>query len=884
MTPPGVVRRLLLAVLLPLAASASLGAQEVPRVQGGAVVTVPVRVSAPPGHAGGGARYRVDPRPGARLFGSPEGAAAVEDGAALIPLTLQIGRNVDAGVREIARVTVAWPGGARDSVTVKVEVPVRRRIEGGFTVSSARVAPGGRADVTYRVANRGNAPDTVRLSAVEPPVGWRVSPRVGRLALAPGEADTVRVAVDAPGRASLGATQRVRLAAAGLEGESVGVLTLRIVEGGGWVPGVEHVPGRVFLGTTTSSAPGSSGGVVAAVEAGGTVGPETEVFLQGHYRSEGLLTPRPLRQDVLGPGLRLRLRTPTWEAGAGDVFARNDPLAGSFLAGRGADVTWEADGTYGEVFVAMPRSLASTGRDGHAILASGGVDLEGGRVGLVASDTRRSSGVVPGAGRTQSLGGRLTLGERSERFVTLEAGLLRLSPGVGPDVTGPAAEGELWLSGDAGFLDVRGRVVPGELPGGPTLGDRLFAGGRHRVAGDVDAVARASWSSSEQGPGGPASDFRNLEGGLRWAPQGFRLEGLLRVRASEGIAARTEGRTRYTGVLTADLPLGPLQLGGRAEVGREEEGGVGGKPFHRVRASARWTGGEGWGWLTLGHERAAGFDGRAYVEAEGGIDLDRVALSGGGSAETGPFGTGRVEAWSRAAYRVAGDLSIVAGVERDAFGFGGGEWGVSMGIRKGLDLPLPLPDRPVSEGIVYLDRDGDGRRDPGERGVPGVVLRKGFVEVTTDGRGRFRIRQEAVRGRALEVDGATLPAGALIPPGVEIPRLGEAEIPVIRTARLELAVFVDGDGDGTRDPSEAAVDDGVVVLTDGRGGRQVAEVDASGRVSFGALRPGSYTVLVRIPGDGRRRPVRKVIDLELEPGAALSYRVPVEPGSRPVRF
>lgn len=42
-------------------------------------------------------------------------------------------------------------------------------------------------------------------------------------------------------------------------------------------------------------------------------------------------------------------------------------------------------------------------------------------------------------------------------------------------------------------------------------------------------------------------------------------------------------------------------------------------------------------------------------------------------------------------------------------------------------------------GLVYLDRDGDGRRDRGERGLPGVRVSDGVAIADTDARGRYQL-------------------------------------------------------------------------------------------------------------------------------------------------
>ena len=46
------------------------------------------------------------------------------------------------------------------------------------------------------------------------------------------------------------------------------------------------------------------------------------------------------------------------------------------------------------------------------------------------------------------------------------------------------------------------------------------------------------------------------------------------------------------------------------------------------------------------------------------------------------------------------------------------------------------------EGAVYEDRDGDGRRGLGERGIPGVLVTDGEVVVRTDRRARWSLEVE----------------------------------------------------------------------------------------------------------------------------------------------
>lgn len=883
---PGAAGPLAAAVLLLAAPLGTAGAQEdgrePPLVEPGSVATVPVTAAAPAGFGAREVEFRVEGVSGIRLFGDRRGTAALEGDSVVVALTFEAGEGLPAGRRRVADLVVAWGDAAVDTVGVEVDVAATHRLEVGFVEGSATVAPGRDAEVGYRIANRGNAPDTVRLSVEgRRGGGWRFDPLRPRVVVGPGAADTVTVRVHTPSGVRVGTRRRIRVVASGGASEAAGHTTLHVVEGGGPVPGLEHLPGHVFVGSSTSGRAGSPAGVVAAVRAEGTVAGDTELSLEGHYRPEDHLTPRPLRDEIVGPEVRLRVRRPDWEASAGDVFARSDPLAGSFAAGRGVDFAWGGDDVFAEGFAAVPRSGLG-GRGGRTLMASGGLELERGRVGLVASDHDVAPGLGLPGGTTRSVGGRLELGTRSSRMLELEAGLMQVDPERGPPATGPAAEGEIWLSNRDGHLNVRGRLVPGQLSAGPTMNDELFVGGLRRIAGPLHATGRASWASSDPTGGRKSHEFRRAEAGLRFSPRGLRLEGRFRMEEADVSFPVAGERVRRSAVLSADLPLGPFTVDGRAEIGHEASPRTEGL-FRRLRGSLRWRGAGGWAYVSAGEESTRAGGSRGYLEGEAGWETGRAELAGGASVEGGVFGGSRVEAWSRVAYRVTDGLSVVGGVERDALGVASDAWSVSLGVRQGLDLPLPLPESSVSHGVVFEDRDGDGRRDPGEPGLSGVRLRKGFVEVVSDERGRFEVEQEAVRRRSIEVDPSTLPEGAIVTPGAEIPREGEASVPVMRTAALELEIYLDRDGDGRRDRGEPPAAEAVVTAVDDRGRERVAEADPSGRVSLSGLAPGTYTVRVHLPGTRRRLAVDEEVRVELAGGAGASRSVPLEPDLRPIR-
>lgn len=76
----------------------------------------------------------------------------------------------------------------------------------------------------------------------------------------------------------------------------------------------------------------------------------------------------------------------------------------------------------------------------------------------------------------------------------------------------------------------------------------------------------------------------------------------------------------------------------------------------------------------------------------------------------------------------------------------------------------PGIDRAGLHGTLFVDDDGDGLRDPGEAGIPDVIVRAGSARAATDADGRYRLWDlvpwEPVR---VDVDPETLPTPLLRP-------------------------------------------------------------------------------------------------------------------------
>lgn len=162
--------------------------------------------------------------------------------------------------------------------------------------------------------------------------------------------------------------------------------------------------------------------------------------------------------------------------------------------------------------------------------------------------------------------------------------------------------------------------------------------------------------------------------------------------------------------------------------------------------------------------------------------------------------------------------------------------------RRATLAPGPGADRGGISGYVFLDRNGDGWRDPGEEGIEGVRLVVGSQTVTTDEEGRHSawdlVPFEPVR---IWADSASIADPTLVPTyshvQVTVPpaSFGRVDVPVLYSRELVGRVVMGEDG------SERLVPYAPLVMVDMRTG----ETRRFGTFSDGefyeaAVRPGRY--------------------------------------------
>ena len=173
------------------------------------------------------------------------------------------------------------------------------------------------------------------------------------------------------------------------------------------------------------------------------------------------------------------------------------------------------------------------------------------------------------------------------------------------------------------------------------------------------------------------------------------------------------------------------------------------------------------------------------------------------------------------------------------------QWGTTVTWR--FDLPVPfLITKGRISGRVYIDVNGDGRYDPGDRPVAGAIVATRLTEVSTDASGYYRFPPCAPGMYTLTF--SHLPSTAAPPTTPVQVKLAagvtaDVAVPLTPVAHLAGVVFDDANKNGTFDPGEGGFAQ-VRVLLSGAGNTADTDTDAAGRFEFTGLTPGKYTVSI----------------------------------------
>ena len=867
----------LLVIGVLLARAHAVGAQEaeeprVPTIDAGDVATIVLQV--PAAADNDSASYTLELGDGFRAFVPLTGRVDRLDDRFLLPVTFATPDRLPAGRVVAGRVAVEVEG--REPVRRELAVYVRERREVSFEldVDEMTVAPDGVAGVTYRARNLGSLPDTLYVE-VRAGEGWALL-GAPRLVLAPGDSALGVLRIAAPVTVSPGDRELLLVNARTVAGEQSRTLDAVIVSPAGWLGDLAQVPGSVFIGQALEAGQGP----VVAVSGGGEIGPDTDVRIELRHSDPDLVDPA-LQRQVAGARFRASLTRPGLEIEAGDVYGTETTLSGSLRQARGVRSTWDPRGplTFHAV-AAMPTGFGGELDGGHILYGETGLETAYGQFDVLAGDMRYPARGTIAEMRTTGAGLRWG-GHLGPHEGSVETSFVRFVAADSLVRSGPALDLRYRLAADGTNGRLRLRRVPGAGTGPGGQGNELSGSLSTELAPRVYLVG---WGyRTDQTLLGIGAATRSYAGnlGVRTRVGRFQMQlgGTLSDRRTV-TAVDSFTFARNTVRAEATYTRGALSIQTDARIGTSAELDRTG-PYRSFGSSVRWYGHERWGWLRVQYSTRPGGIQSTDVHAGGAVGFGPVHVSGG-------LSTSFIEAtnvtsfWSSTEIRVQRSLAVHLGASARP-SLDRPDWTFSIGVSRRLNLPLPVPRRPDLHGVVFDDADNDGVRDPDEPGVADVAVALGHLETVTDGEGRFAFRDRT--GSRLRLRPGTLPIGYVPSPRAVLPTRGEASIPLLRVAALQLQLFLDRDEDGERDNAEGPAEGAIVSVTDEHGRQRTATADSTGTVHITGLFPGSYAITARpasAPAPDQEPEV--LMEIELEPGSAAHHTLPVPLRRRTIRM
>jgi len=153
--------------------------------------------------------------------------------------------------------------------------------------------------------------------------------------------------------------------------------------------------------------------------------------------------------------------------------------------------------------------------------------------------------------------------------------------------------------------------------------------------------------------------------------------------------------------------------------------------------------------------------------------------------------------------------------------------------------------RAAARGSVYEDRNGNGRRDSGEPGLAGVLVRRGGESVVTDAAGRYRFLTRA--DEPARLDETSLAFGLI----AAFDSSRSPDLAVLPTAPVTIRLVPTSDSGQAAPPPARAGGSLVTVRVQARdqaGNIWSTRPDSQGVATLHALPPGSYQIELDLSG------------------------------------
>jgi len=842
----------------------------------GEVTTMGVSVSVPfPAPAGGPVIFHIDPAPGIVFYSPLDGAADWLVSEPVLPITLQLGAEAPAGLMRAGVLRVDWPDGSSTSRDILLDVSRRHDLR-LVTWTGGGAAPGEPFWLHWRVENRGNATDTVRVRLLEPVAAARTVAEL-ELRRGAGRSDSIRLEVDRAAIPGQGVRLQVAAEGRGMSVESRRVLSIAIPDE---YPRWRELPATIFVGGSTAGAGGRDARTDLAIDATGRVGAGAQLRIAGRH-GERFSGPLPFHEYVFGPRLLVDAWSDDWRVAAGDLSTGTSLLGLSTMYGRGGAARLDL-GTLDAEAAVLDAGLTGGSEQGRSFLGRVGREGGLGRFELTGVHRDRSTAGSP-TSTADVLGLRYEMPFEGTHRLAVEAGVMRLEQAGTDAETGPAAQMDYTYLDRDRSLVARARHVPALVPGLTGGGDELYLNGTHRLTDAYRALGSVFYHTSSLLTGGGAATDRGASGGVAWGRGGRSMRVLLERRESQGFfstgasvvrdAVRAFGTTSLSRSMRLDAQA---DFGWRAFAGARD-------PYQSYRLTGRWTGADSEAWATLAYGRGDVWSDRARLDLHArrrfGDLRGELTL---GSWLDASLGDSDIDGWAGLAYPLNDRFEAVGGVEYRPWG-GGTPTRLSLGVASRLPLPTPLPNNPHLHGVLFEDLDLDGVRDPGEPGLADTRLRIGTLEILTDAQGRYTLL-DPVPG-TISVDPRSLPTGLVAPAAFRPGPHGLVDLPVVRLSQLQLRLFRDYDGDGARGGAEPPAPDLLVTLVQAStGGERVLQASSRGELLLSGIEPGIWRLIVEGHADrtGSSERVERIV--EIAPGADLQETVAVRFRRREIRF
>lgn len=851
----------------------------------GSVATSPIAVVRPSGARHG--TYTIRPMPGVMLFSDSSGDIAFDSSdSTLLPITYSVPRTRPSGLTTIARIVVRWDDRSTWAADFEAEVRARRALRLALASSAGLAYRGKTTSLRFMLNNSGNAADTVMLRW-SPGGDWQLEGAPLIVVVAPGETVVRSVDLRCPSTASVGEVHIAQVTATGRGGILTASAVVRVAYAPATSPGFVDAATTLFAGSSVDN--GGTAQRSLAITSTSQVTPETEVSLVARHREGALLDP-VLAEDVGGQTFRLSVHRNELRAAAGDVWEPGSAIAGLVAQGRGVDLAWTDTSLRASLLVARAVGIG----DQNVGNLNASVATRFGRVGVAAMHMSREGRFVGDTSTVQSAAVTYALGLRDVGTFNAEVGAIRLQDASGRSLDGFAFDlnGERAIDDDA--VSARLHVVPASPLSRNLLPTSAFVSVSHLVSPTVRALASGSgtWMMLETGPLHSAG--MNAGASVNVGDVHATVLGSLRDLYTGGTTPRY--LTGRGASLALSAPVWRLTFDGYAEHGltlvRDTMAAS-----DVLRGGVRWNGAPGWLWAGVTYSRSESGSLSRTTELSGAYRRGRAELQVGTNTllaprltfipgGANPSNSNELQVasfWSRLAYNATADLAVIGGTSYQHNPFGS-PWRFSLGARQRLAMPLPVHRAPVARGVVFEDQNGNRRYDSGEPTIAGIAVLLGFDRVVTRQDGAFAFLDPALRGQALQLDGASVPIGYLLPPDFRIAPRGHVDIPLVRSASVTLSLFVDANADGLRNDGVALSDGIFVTLTDSAGRSLDAAPNPNGDVTFPAVLPGRYTVTIQLPFNAPRAATTRTFEMSVQPGERIVRDVPLPVLRREVRF